>query len=474
MLRAVPEKVRRNGDILFLGMRNLGFLLSGAPVILALAPLLSAAGYQAGVATIVITPKDPISLSGYASRNHPSEGVALDLKAKALVIQDQSGQRTVIVTTDLIGLPRAIADPVAARIEKTYNIERAHILLNSSHTHTGPLLAHNLSLMFDLDAHDREVVDLYSQHLADDLVTLVGTAVGNLAPANLWFGNGQARFAMNRREPTPTGIKLGVNPEGPTDPDVPVLKVTGADGSLRAILFGYACHNTTLTGEFYKISGDYAGFAQRDIEKARPSATAMFLMLCGGDQNPEPRGTLELAQQHGAALAADVMAVLAGKMQPVHGPVRAASQVVDLDFASHTRETFESRLQDSNPVRVRHAKAMLKTYDEGQPIRHYSYPVEAIAFGKDLTVLALGGEVVVDYALRVKKEYGSKGIIVAAYSNDVMSYIPTRRVLKEGGYEADQSMLYYGQPGPYAEDVEDRIFDTIRKVMVRVNRKPAS
>ena len=239
---------------------------------LALAPMLSAAaGYQAGLATIVITPKEPIYLAGYGSRNHPSEGVTLDLRAKALVIQDKSGQRTVIVTTDLIGLPRSIADPVAARIEKNYNIERAHILLNSSHTHTGPLLAHNLSLMFDLDAHDREVVDRYSARLADELVTLVGSAVGNLAPANLWFGNGQAHFAINRREPTPKGMKIGVNPEGPTDPDVPVLKVTGADGSIRAVVFGYACHNTTLTGEFYKIAGDYAGFAQRDIEKARPA-----------------------------------------------------------------------------------------------------------------------------------------------------------------------------------------------------------
>ncbi len=212
---------------------------------------------------------------------------------------------------------------------------------------------------------------------------------------------------------------------------------------------GYACHNTTLTGEFYKISGDYAGFAQRDIEKARPNTTAMFLMLCGGDQNPNPRSTLELAQQHGATLAAEVMGVLAGKMQPVRGPVRAAFQIVDLDFATHTRETFESRLQDSDAVRVRHAKAMLRTYEEGQPIRHYPYPVQAISFGKDLTVVALGGEVVVDYALRVKKEYGTKGIIVAAYSNDVMSYIPTRRVLKEGGYEADQSLSFTSaSPGP--------------------------
>jgi neutral ceramidase len=449
-------------------------VLSGAAATLALAPLLSAAGYEAGVAAVVITPKEPIYLSGYASRTHPSEGVELDLKAKALVIREKSGQQTAIVTTDLIGLPRAIADPVAARIQKSYGIDRAHILLNSSHTHTGPLLIHNLSLLFDLSAHDQEVVQRYSQQLTDNLVAVVGAAIQNMAPADLWFGNGQAHFAVNRREPAPGGVKIGVNRPGPTDPDVPVLKVTGPDGRLRAVVFGYACHNTTLTGEFYIISGDYAGFAQRDIEQAHPGATAMFLELCGADQNPYPRSTLELAERHGAELASEVTRVLSGKMQAVRGRMRGAFQVVDLDFGHQTRETFESRLQDKNQWRVRHAKAMLRTYDEGQPIRRYPYPVQAIGFGKSLTVLALGGEVVVDYALRMKKEYGAKDLIVAGYSNDVMSYIPSLRVLKEGGYEADESMIYYGLPGPYAEDVEDRIFGAIHNVMGRVGRKAES
>lgn len=438
---------------------------------LILSPLLHGAGYQAGVATIVITPKEPIYLSGYANRTHPSEGKIIDLKAKALVIRDELGQQTVILTTDLIGLPRAIADPVAARIQKSYGIDRAHILLNSSHTHTGPMLIHNLSLLFDLNAHDQEVIQRYSQWLTENLVALAGTAIGNMAPAKLWFGNGKAHFAVNRREPGPNGMKIGVNPAGPTDPDVPILKVTGMDGQLRAVLFGYACHNTTLTGEFYKFSGDYAGFAQRDLEKEYPAATAMFLMLCGADQNPNPRSTLELAEQHGSELAGAVKKVLSGKMQPVHGRVRAVFQIVDLDFAHQMRETFESRLHDSNKWRVRHAKAMLRTYDEGQPIRHYPYPVQAIAFDKSLTILALGGEVVVDYALRVKKEYGAKDIIVAGYSNDVMSYIPSLRVLKEGGYEADESMIYYGLPGPYAQDIEDRIFGAIQRVMARAGRK---
>lgn len=195
------------------------------------------------------------------------------------------------------------------------------------------------------------------------------------------------------------------------------------------------------------------------------------MQLCGGDQNPNPRSKLELAEQHGKTLAAEVMRVADSRLARVEGPIRAAFQIVDLAFAHHTRATFESQLTDKNVHRARNAKAMLKTYDEGHPIRNYPYPVQAVAFGKDLTVLALGGEVVVDYCLRVKKEYGAKGILVAGYSNDAMAYIPSLRVLKEGGYEANDSMVYYGQPGPWRDDVEDLIFGAIHKVMERAGRK---
>jgi len=438
---------------------------------LLMAPLcMAAADYKAGIGRIVITPEKPIYMSGYASRNHPSEGVIHDLWAKALVIEDSKGGRVAIVTTDLIGLPRSLTDIVAARVEKQYGIDRAQLVLNSSHTHTGPLIRHNLETMFELGPEDSQVVTDYAAALTEKLVAVVGAALQDLAPANLSFGNGHATFAINRRQKTPRGVIIGEDPEGPTDPDVPVLKVTGTDGKLRAVLFGYACHNTTLTGEFYRISGDYAGFAQIAIEEGNPGATAMFMMLAGADQNPHPRSTLELAQQHGKELATEVNRVLGTKLARVHGPVRGAFQIVELGFAPQSREGFEARLHDKDVHRVRHAKAMLRLYDDGNPIRRYPYPVQAIQFGKDLTLVALGGEVVVDYVLRIKREYGSKGIMVAGYSNDVMSYIPSLRVLKEGGYEPDFSMIYYGLPGPYDEHVEDQIMNTVHQVMKRVGR----
>jgi hypothetical protein len=443
--------------------------LSGGPLaaFFLIASPLAAADYKAGTARLIVTPSTPIYLSGYASRTHASEGAVHDLWAKALAIEDRRGSRLVIVTTDLIALPRAVTDVVAARAAKEFGLERSSLLFNASHTHAGPLVGSNLELMFELNAEEKGRVSDYTAKLTDSLVAVVGASIADLAPADLWFGNGSAPFTVNRREITPRGIRIGINAEGPVDRDVPVLKVVGAGGKLRAVLFGYACHNTTLGGDFYQIAGDYAGFAQIEVEKANNGAQAMFLMLCGADQNPNPRGTLNLAARHGETLAAEVNRVLGANQARVRGPLRTAFQVVDLAFAPHTRETFEGRLTESNAWRVRHAKAMLKEYEEGRPVRRYSYPVQAAAFGKDLTILALGGEVVVDYALRAKKEFGAKGLVVAGYSNDVMSYIPSLRVLKEGGYEAVDSMTYYGLPGPYSEDVEETIFTAIRRVMRR-------
>src|SRR5579871_2889509 len=329
----------------------------------------SGAGLRAGVSRLDITPSGPIWLTGYGDRTHASTGVVHPLWAKALAIEDGKGGRVVIVTTDLIGLHRSITDPVAARIQKEYGLERSQIWFNSSHTHTGPVVWPALPTMFDLGPQDLKTVEDYGRRLAGDLFTVIGAALGRLAPAQVSYGFGKAHFAVNRREPTPQGVRIGVNSAGPVDPDVPVVRVRASDGSLLAVLFGYACHNTTLTGADYEISGDYAGFAQIDLEKQHPGAVAMFVQLCAGDQNPNPRGKLELAEQHGRTLADEVNQVLAGKLVQLRPPIRTVFRNIELHFAPHTRETFEQELRETKGARARRARAMLQAYDERSPIR---------------------------------------------------------------------------------------------------------
>ena len=427
---------------------------------------------KAGSARVDITPTSPVWMSGYAARTHPSSGVLVPLWAKALALESSGNRHIVIVTVDVVGIPRAVSDEVAARVRKQFGLERSQFLLNASHTHTGPMVWPNLKNLVVLAPDEQRRVEDYSLKLADALVTVIGAALHDLSPAMISYGEGSSGFAMNRRLPTASGIKNSPNPDGPVDHRVPVLKIMDLDGRVRAVLFAYACHNTNLGADFYQFSGDYAGYAMLELEKRYPGATALFMMLCGADQNPYPRGTVELAQQHGNELAAEVGRVLSNAMAPVDGPISSAYRLAALSLAPRTRQNFMEELKSSVPVNVRRAQLMLQALDNGKRIGEIDYPVEVVRFGDSLTLLALGGEVTVDYGLRVQREYSGQPVITAGYSNDVMCYIPSNRVLREGGYEARDSMAYYGQPGPFAEGVEDTIFATIHQTMADLGLAP--
>jgi neutral ceramidase len=144
--------------------------------------------------------------------------------------------------------------------------------------------------------------------------------------------------------------------------------------------------------------------------------------------------------------------------------LRTAYETIDLPFAAHTRDQFAAEAKNPDVFRQRRARMMLETYDRGKPIRSVQYPVQAVRL-KGLTVVALGGEVVVDYALRLKREFPDTPLVVAGYSNVVMSYIPSFRVLNEGGYEGGDAMIYYGLPGKFTSDVEERIIAAVHHLL---------
>jgi hypothetical protein len=434
--------------------------------LLSLCAAAEAGEFKAGLARQRITPPLPFWVNGYAARTNPVPDVKSDIYARALALEDDAGGRAVIVGIEVLGLSRDIADAVAVRVKQQYNLDRERLLMNCSHTHAAPVIWRNTPGMAEFDDEHALKIYEYGQQLVSDVTAVVGAALANLAPATLTVGHDTAGFAINRRAPVKgAGVSLGVNPTGPTDHDVPVVKITGPDGGLRGVLFGYACHNTTMGGNFYAVDGDYAGCAMRTLEQAHPGATALFLILCGGDQNPSPRGKYEHVEQHGRALAQAVEHALAGDLKAVRPPLRAAFTRAELEFAPHTRQTFEDESKSTNPYKARRARLMLAAYDQGREARRLGNPVQALRLGDGFTILALGGEVVVDYALRVKREFAGQDLMVAGYSNEVPCYIASARVLREGGYEALDSMIYYGQPGPFTPEVEEQMFRAIRSVM---------
>ncbi|MBU6303213.1 MAG: neutral/alkaline non-lysosomal ceramidase N-terminal domain-containing protein [Verrucomicrobia bacterium] len=411
----------------------------GAPV--SVAPHL-ASDWKAGAARVVVTPPKLLWMAGYAGRNKPAEGKVQDLFAKALALEDGTGNRLVVVTLDLIGVPRELRLDIAERVRETHGLPAANLILNASHTHSGPQLRTRPPTPAELEDGKTAGALEYTEKLKGDLCRVIDEAIAGLAPARLTWNKARCGFAMNRRRDftLPAGhpnADKAPNPDGPVDHEVPALRVEGADGRVKAVLFGYACHNTCLG--FYNYCGDYAGFAQQYLEEHRPDFVALFLTGCGADQNPYPRRSdvvpgvtdLELAMQHGRSLSNAVEVAITANPRPVGGPIRAAYEEIPLAYAKADRAP-------------------------------HLYPVQVIRFGGDLVLITLGSEVVVDYSLRFKKEFaGPAGVWVAGYSNDYNGYIPSLRVLREGGYEAATG---------WAESVESRIAEAVHRLHREVSR----
>ncbi|APZ90481.1 Neutral ceramidase precursor [Fuerstiella marisgermanici] len=445
-------------------------------LLIAVASAVTAAepAWRAGVARTKITPDGPYWMGGYASRKRPSEGTLQDLYAKAIAIDDETGSRVVIVTTDLLVITRELGDAVKRRVLETYKLPASHLLLNCSHTHCGPEIRLYRESLHNIPPESARKMHNYVRRLETQLVDLVGQAIANQAPASMSFAEGNASFAVNRRNNRAADVpalRSAGNLIGPVDHSVPVLKVTDRDGSLRAVLFGYACHNTVMS--FHKTSGDYAGFAQQYIEEKHPGAVAMFVMGAGGDQNPEPRRKVEYLSKYGRTLADAVETTLADSQREVTGSLRAALASAPLEFQPHAdRETLKKQTESTNQYERWKANYILGELKAERTVpRKYELPVQAIQFGNDLLLLAIGGECVVDYSLRTKREFhrdDGPEIWVAGYSNDVFGYLPTLRVLKEGGYEGGGHMVYTKFPGPFTETVEERIFETLDQLVRQV------
>lgn len=438
------------------------------------------AAWRAGLAKVTITPEKLMWMSGYGARTKPAEGKLTELWAKALVVEDAAGQRGVLVTLDLVGIDREVSLKICQQLSDKYKLPRESIILSLSHTHCGPVVGSNLASMYFLDDTQQQLVREYTEYLPRRIDQAVDAALKSLAPARLRWGIGQAGFAVNRRNNKEADVpklrEMGAL-KGPVDHDVPVLEVRDAKGTVRGLVFGYACHATVLS--FQQWCGDYPGFAMIELEKTYPGAVAMFFAGCGADQNPLPRRTVTLAQEYGVQLARAVEELVKkGPMKelsakdgaPSSRGLRAVYAEIPLPLAElPTRDKLAEEASSTNKYVASRAKMLLARLQKGEKLAaRYPYPVQVWRLGPELVWVTLGGEVVVDYSLRLKKELGPDATWVMGYANDVMAYIPSLRVLKEGGYEGGGSMLYYGLPTVWAPAVEETLVAAVHAQVVRV------
>lgn len=429
-------------------------------------------GWKAGVSKVNITPSESLWMAGYAARTRPSEGVLQELWSKALAIEDAEGNRAVLITNDLLEIPKYYSDRIISRLEKKYRLDRSRIILNCSHTHSGPVMYDSLGNWYPLDKEMEKKVRAYSGSVENKIVDLVGKALNSMVAADIYAQNGIARFQINRRNNKEASSNLFTDLRGPNDYAVPVIKITDGSGSLMAVAFGYACHATVL--DFYQYCGDYPGFAQAEIEKMYPGVTAMFFQGAGADQNPLPRRSVPLAVQYGRTLAAAVDRVLSEKMRKLEPTLKTAYSEVNLEFQGPppTRNELVGLISDTSrtlPYLKQTARTLIQRLDRGERFGNsYPYSCQVWKLG-DQAVMALGGELVVQYAIDLKNLFGPD-IFVLGYTTDVMAYIPSEEILKEGGYEGTRSVFF---TVAWNRNIQSVIIGEMSKLAAEAGIKPA-
>ncbi len=422
----------------------------------------------AGVATIDITPSGPILLAGYGERKTESTGVLQPLYAKAIAFGSNPRELSVLVTADLIGIQWYMTQQVANNIAHKTGMDPARFVICASHTHSGPEIG-NLINHFSRQLPPEEIgrIDLYLEELAKKLEQVAMEAISNRQPSLLSRGQGTVNFAMNRRKiENGKWTGFGVAPDGAVDHDLPMLKVEGTDGKLKAIFVSYACHGTTLGGDINEVHGDWIGEAQRIIQERHPGVTALVALGCGADANPEPRLKLEHTTAHGKQVADEVDRLLQTSLMPVNATPTGKLKLVELPYHHvPTIAEFVEQTKESGSKGY-FARLALDKIARGEPVpASLTYPVAVWTWGENMAMVFLAGEVVVDYSLRLKNELGKDRVWVNAYANDVPCYIASKRVIQEGGYEVDYSMYSYNRPSRFSEDVEDIIIRTVYELL---------
>ncbi len=433
---------------------------------------LASAAWQAGVAKADITPTESVPLAGYGGKTRMSLQVEHAIWLKALALKDDSGTTSVLVTADLVGLSDKMVAVIAKNAAEKHGVARDRLILNTSHNHSCPVTEDVLWLYYEFTLEEAAAKDRYTAMVYAKYDEVIGAAIAVLKPAELSFEQGLAGVAVNRRRSRgPESRALG----GQVDQDVPVIMMK-VGNDIKAVVFGYSCHTTALGG--LSINGDYAGFAQLELEKSFPGSVAMFVQNCGGDANPLPRirgkdvEATELASMYGHILAEAVCQVIAGTMKPLGGPIRAAMGETELELQPGIPlEELKQRAPNLVGMPKREFEHFIRQYETlGSLPDRVKYPIQVWRIGADFTFIALTGETVVDYSLKFKAAYGWNTTWVCGYNNDLTSYIPSLRVLKEGGYEGVTGMFEYGRRAPYKEKVEESITTKVEELMRKAER----
>ncbi len=407
---------------------------------------------KAAVCETNITPPVGVWLAGFAGRSSGCIGIHDELHARALVLDDGLSLAC-IVSMDLVALDFDLVEMIRDGISRKVGIPPERILLNCSHTHSGPG-TRTFRTMGERD-------ELYCNIMARKLVGAVQQAADMLEPVNLRWGRAPVQIGINRRERRAEQTVIGQNPKGFVQPYVDVLRVDREDGNPLAVLFAYATHPVVLGGQNLWVTADYPG-AACDFLRRVGTGTPMFLQGCAGNINPVHTGaTFAHARKLGEILGAAVV-VASHLSEPVDGvPISGTLRTVQIPYVFPTPEEAQQHLRQAEEElrraeeegaslgalmwrrdMLRWAQDLVLAVERGEP-KTMPFEIQCLRLG-DIRLLAFPAEMFVQYALDFERQSPAKPTITLGYSNGCWGYIPTAADYAIGGYEVDVAYRYYG------------------------------
>ena len=381
-------------------------------------------GLKAGAARIEITPAADTSLpmSGYANRG-PHEGVHDSLYVRALVLDDGTRQAA-IITGDLIGIPETLWAQTTQRLVESTGIPLERILLVGTHTHGAPTPAPPKGEVASAHA-------AWLSRLSDSIVQAVKTAQASRRPARVGYGTGRANVNVNRRARTSQGgWWLGVNPDGPSDKTVGVIKVETPAGLPIALFVNYSVHGTVMGPANRQITGDLPGVTSRYLEQHfGEDLVALWTSGAAGDQNAiyGPGSDFRQAEILGRILGEEVVRIAA--------EIQATPRARLL-----ARQTIVTCPGQTTPPGVHASRDLDIRFEEGPPvdIRLSLLMIDHIAFA------GVSGEVLTRIGERLRKESPFMQLMLVTHTNGSSGYLPDDDAYRQVSYEITAAKVRRG------------------------------
>src|SRR4030043_2412558 len=415
-----------------------------------------------GVARKIISPPRGIYLIGYGDRTNGNVGVHDDLTATALALDDGL-YRVVIVACDLL----AINEHTVARIQAQTG---SNVVICCSHTHSGPITYAGQHAPH----RNRE----YINYLVTQIVSAVKEAQANLQPARLSWAQGEVDIAVNRRERKPDGhIEIGVNPTGPIDRSLSILRAQTPDGKPIVCLVNFQCHGTVLGPRNLLCSADWMGAMRRGLEQ-EIDAPVMVLQGATGDLNPNHawgKDDFTAMEAIGKKVAEQVKMVTPMFSQVLGEAVSFHQEQVWLSLEAEAQSSTPPPFYRTVLGRMAHVPRFMVDF-----VLNFRYPWKTHIAARggswavpvvlthirvgDMALYALGAEVFTEIGMEIKQASPTNPTLFASVSNGCIGYLPTASEHALGGYEVDMSPYFYRMPGRLKADSEQKVLKAIKKL----------